>query len=292
MGTKTTVRSTNPDWVNNASRSAVEAARSVADQEYTPYTGDRVAQLDQNERMGSTLASQSAGQWRNGVDAAGALYGAAEQDIGDKDLSAYRNPYMQGALNVGDRELTKSQDIQKLGVDSQFAGRGGLGNSRRGVVLDQLERDQNRDTVGMTKNINKADTQGALGVALNERNRKKQGAGAEMRRVTGESRNISRDIQQLYGTGENARKVDQAFKDFDYTQYREGRDWDVRNLNNLMQTIGKVPHDTKTTTTVKTGGLGGILGLVGTAIGAYYGGAKGAKIGGSIGNVAGGAIDG
>jgi hypothetical protein len=85
---------------------------------------------------------------------------------------------------------------------------------------------------------------------------------------------ISQDIRNLMGTGAVQRAVEQSVKDFDYQQFVEARDWDVRQAQVLVDTLKGIQgsYDTKQTTKTKGSTLGTILGAAATIGGAVTGG--------------------
>ena len=75
-------------------------------------------------------------------------------------------------------------------------------------------------------------------------------------------------------TGATDRSIRQAMADFDYQQFTEGRDWDLRNLGGLLAALqgtqGSYSTTQTQTTEQKGSALGQALGIATTLIGAFY----------------------
>jgi hypothetical protein len=86
---------------------------------------------------------------------------------------------------------------------------------------------------------------------------------------------LGQDIANLISTGQVDRQIRQAMQDFDYQQFVEGRDWDVRNLGIMLQALGGVQgsYQTTQTATQKTDSnpFGQILGLASAVAGGMGG---------------------
>ena len=91
------------------------------------------------------------------------------------------------------------------------------------------------------------------------------------------------DIHTLMTTGAADRGIQQAMRDFDYSQFIENRDWDFRNLGGLIAALEgtKGSYTTKQTATEESSGgeIAQAIGIAATLVGAFYGGPAGAAVG-------------
>ena len=56
-----------PPWLEEGSKQAVDIARGIATREYTPYEGQRIAEIDPNEQRAYELAATEGGAYRSGI---------------------------------------------------------------------------------------------------------------------------------------------------------------------------------------------------------------------------------
>lgn len=286
---------TPPSWVEGASRDAINIGSRIGSQEYEAYGGDRVAGLSGNERQGIDLASKSAGAFQPYARAAETMIGRGTQSFTDANLTGYMNPYIKSALDPAAREIAESGAREKNRLQSMQKSMKAFGGSRGAL----LEARANEDTEQAIGDLYKTGLSDAFDRAASlwgaDRAREMQGAGQLMDLGMAVNNANKSDIQALMTTGATDRSIQQALKDFDYQQFREERDWDLRNLGGLLAAIqgtqGSYSTTTKTTQETKGNALGQVLGIAGTLIGAFYGGPAGAKAGGEVGGALGGGGD-
>jgi hypothetical protein len=267
-------------WYEDAGREALGRATELADRPYEAYGGNRVAGLSQNE--------QQAGAMARGMDSAYEPYMARLRGgFSGANISNFMNPYVDAVLDNRKRGITTEFGNQNAAIsrnqaatDAFRSGRSDLARARlnnsRMKALDEAEADTRAQAYESAKAAyfqQGAQDLGAVGAIQSGQNAQ---------------------IGALQSTGAADRSVRQAEADFNYGQFLERRDWDVNNLNNLLSAIQAVEP---TAGTKKDSGpakdkgdskWGGILGMVGTAIGAYYGNPQ---MGGAIGSSVGGMID-
>jgi hypothetical protein len=276
--TTTTVRRS--PWYEDAGREALGRATELADRPYEAYTGQRVAGLSQNEQQASGLARANYQDSPYLQRLRGGFSGEA--------IGQYMNPYTDAVLDNRKRGINTAFNNESVNLERNRAatdafrtGRTDLARARlaasRMKALDEAEADTREKAYESAKQ------------AYFQQNAQDLGAFAA------EQQARDSQIGALMQTGGADRSVRQAEADFNYGQFLERRDWDVNNLNNLLSAIQAVEP---TAGTKKDSGpaksksdskWGAILGLVCTAIGAYYGNPQ---LGGAIGSGVGGVIDG
>lgn len=261
---KTTQKYTPPSWVQDAAKGALGTAQNIQNRQYQPYTGQRVAGMSGNERMALDLARQGSGQWQGDLDKARGFLDRAGQKFTDADIQAYMNPYIKGALDPAARELNEDTQRRMNALRSQQASRGAFGGGRATLMEQETVRGGQEalsDLYG--RGYAQAFESGANRWAADRENDRVQ-AQSYIATAAQQAGLMNQDIANLISTGVIDRQIRQAAQDFDYQQFVEGRDWDVRNLGIMIDTLKgiKGSYDEVTKTTQKTEGntLGQLFG--------------------------------
>jgi len=282
-----TVENQIPSWLEGGSRQAIDSARSIADRPYTPYEGQRVAGLTPNETAAISMAGQGTSAYQPYYDkAAGALGGL--QSWLDVDQSAYMNPYIEQVLAPTARRRQRAFDTElsnlrsTAGMRDAFGGRHNVSEnllrSEHEIGLDELYGAGYGAAFDQARGAFEADQQRKLAEAGAY-----QSLGSEHRTAFNDS------IRNMLQTGLVGRTQEQQALDWEYFKHIEERDWDITNLQPLLEALSSVPHGTTQTQTDTSsgGGLQQILGLASTVIGSIYGG----PLGGAAGSAFGGMIN-
>ena len=136
------------DVLQNYSTTALQQAEDVANLQYDPYTGERIAGFSPTEIAGRERAAELAQlglgmpQVEQAADVMSGLagYQAGTYDpnlLSGADYSQYMSPYLQGALDPALRAIREEQEqtLQSLGAGAARAG--AFGGSRQGVLEAQ-----------------------------------------------------------------------------------------------------------------------------------------------------------
>lgn len=275
---KTTQTYQPPSWVEGASQQAVGIGQRIASQEYTPYSGQRVAGLSENEQMGMSLARESSGIATPYYQEAADLTRQSTRswaDMSDEERNRYMNPYIKGALDPVARELREEGQREAMRLDSRAASMDAFGGSRAALMRSEntrntLEGISDLYATGMAQAYESA-------VSLFGQDRAKEMEAAGMLADLGTSmQNAAQtDIDALMTTGATDRMIQQAGLDFNYQQFIEARDWDFRALGGLVGALEgtKGSYTTKQTTETEQGGGMGLaqwIGVAAAVIGAFY----------------------
>lgn len=266
---RSTSKVTQDKFIRDASMDAVQRARSIAGRPYTAFGGERVAGLSENERQASRLAGSFGDRFKPYQDrlADGFSRGALEQ---------FENPYLDKVLaqrkrGIGEEFGRQSADLQRRqsAMDAFRTGRSDLARSRldesRMRALDEAEagaRDEGFKTALEAyfrqgqQDLGAMETSGRLGAA---------------------------EIEGLARTGLTERSVAQAERDFDYGQFLERRDWDVNNLQPLLDAIQAARGDvTRTDTKPGENKWSAYGGLLSSLFSSGFGGGGGGGGGGGL----------
>lgn len=257
--------------VINSSNFAIDRAREIADREFTPYTGDRIAALSSNEAQGIGLA-------RQGYDEANDYFRRGAVGFDTAFSSGRLQPYLDNLANPMVREINRDYEQRKSDLAGRSAMLNAFGGSR--YALQQSELDRNYDDA--VSDARGAAFDRAIGVFQNDQNRLMQAGGAL-------AQTQSQQVQDLMETGYVDRVLRQSQADFDYGQFLENRDWDITNLQPLLQTLAAVPKNTSstgtasstTTSTVENqpDTFGQLVGAAATVAGAYFTGGASLALG-------------
>jgi hypothetical protein len=279
--TKTTQRTKLPSYINQASEQAIGLGSRIGQQQYSPYLGQRVAGLSQNEQLGMerarTFGQQAGGYLEQAANAAGGL-GAK---FTDADMDAYMNPYIKGALDPAARDISEWTQKRSNEVTGMARSADAWSPSRTTLLQQGVEREHNRsldDLYGRGRM--EAFERGANRWEADQRRIGEQVS--QYLEMAGMSAGLDAGaISNLMRTGAEDRNIRQAMADFDYQQFTEGRDWDVRNLQAMLSALQGTQGSYDVTQISKEKGstFGQIVGLGATLAGAYMTGGASLALG-------------
>ncbi len=273
---------------------AMNLARSIASREYTPYEGERVAGMSGNESMAYNLAAGNAapGSLSNRVmgKAEGQL-DAASMDFNEENLARYTNPYAKQVKDIAIRDANEAFEDQRSELRGNLAASDAFGSDRGALLESELAKGHQRNVGDISvRTMSDAFDKGAS--LFMQDSARRQSAAQAYQQLGGDvTRMNSQQISDLVATGGLDRLLRQADLDVDYEAFIEERDWDVNNLQPLLQALSVMNKSPQVQAPEKkSGGVwSSVLGVAGTAIGAMYGAPQ---VGGAIGGAVGGAIDG
>jgi len=276
---KTTQTYQPPTWVEGGARRAVDLGQKIGSQQYEAYTGSRVAPLSRNEELGISRAASTAGAAQPYYNRASEFAEKGTASWLDADQQAYMNPFIKGALDPAAREIRQEGARGAEQIAGQYASLSAFGGSRAALAESENREktlQQISDLYG--KGFAQAYESG-VNIWGDERAREMQAAGRFQDLGTAVTNANTTDISTLMATGATDRSVQQAFRDFDYQQFIEERDWDFRNLGGLIAALEGTKGSYGTTTTSETKQSGGelaqALGIAATLVGVFYGGPAG-----------------
>src|SRR5262245_22653584 len=223
-----------PYYVEQGKKSAIERAERIADKPYTPYTGQRVAGITGNETEASQLARTGGEKARGFFDQAGSKLGELK-DYSKENLDAYTNPYIESVLQPQLREQNADYERSRSKLLNSDAG--AWGGDRAAFSASELER-THRNAIADVTGKTYSDAFGNAQQAFFADQDRKMRAADSYRALGGDvTRMNTQQIQDLMATGGVQRMLSQADLDFDYQQFVENRDWDTNNLEPLLKAI-------------------------------------------------------
>ena len=269
-------------------------------QEFTPYSGQRVAGVSDLEReAGQTFLGQTEDIRGLLGDATSRIQTGAQytperiqaQSFADADLSAYRNPFQEQVIDaqLADIERQRGQTAERIDADASKAA--AFGGSRQ--AIQQAESDRNfADIAAETgANLRSQGFQQAAAMYQQDAARQMQAdlanqqagmSGAELRMrgagllgdMAGRMSDADMREAAMRGSlGELERAQQQAELDAQYQSYLMAYDDPYRRAQIQLGLLGNTPmlQNDRVTQTTSGGGLGSLLGGVGQVVGMFRG---------------------
>lgn len=232
-------------------------AGEIADRPYTPYEGDRVAGLTDNEQQASALARRGNPDAQRLLDKSESAIDDSRQEFNKDNLERYLSPYRDSGIANENEEY----DRQNASLLNSKAG--AFGGDRAAFATSEL----NRTHMGALSDINAKAYDQATQAFFNDASRQ-QSAAQAYQSVAGDVSQLNRQqIQDLMATGGIERVLNQANLDFNYQQFVENRDWDITNLEPLIRALGTTGQPGANP---KGDNTAAALGAAATIAGAYF----------------------
>ena len=271
---KTTTQTyTPPSWVEANAQLANRIGNRIGNQQYEAYGGERIAGLSENEQQGMALARET-GVGDPYYAQGAALAERGSQQFEDADMSKYMNPFIKNALDPAAREIRQEGTREANALDARATSMNAFGGSRAALMQSE-NREKTLQSVSDLYGKGYAQAyESAVSIWGDERTRDMQASGRFQSIGDSISNARQTDINTLMTTGATDRGIMQAMRDFDYSQFREGRDWDFRNLGGIIAALEGTRGSystTQTSTEESSGGeLAQAMGLVATLMGAFF----------------------
>jgi len=302
-GKKKTVTETTPtlsDFSRRQYDTISGRVNELMGQEFTPYSGQRVAGVSDLEReAGQTFLGQTEDVRGLLGDATSRIQTGAQytpeqiqaQSFADADLSAYRNPFQEQVIDaqLADIERQRGQTAERIDADASKAA--AFGGSRQ--AIQQAESDRNfADIAAETgANLRSQGFQQAAAMYQQDAARQMQAdlanqqagmSGAELRMrgagllgdMAGRMSDADMREAAMRGSlGELERAQQQAELDAQYQSYLMAYDDPYRRAQLQLGLLGQTPmlQNVRGTQTTSGGGLGSLLGGVGQVAGMFRG---------------------
>lgn len=283
--TSTTQQNLLPAYMREGSERAVGMAMDRTNQQYQAYGGQRIADISENERMGIDMARSNVGanreDYQSARDALGSIGSFTDSGVAEQ----YMNPYMEQVVQPGLRrkneafESERARRKQGRGMKNAFGGRGDMMDNQ---FSSNFERDQD-EFMGQAYG---AAYESATNLHGREQDRSIAQAGAYTNLAQTQGQANRNQLRDLMATGITERTRDQADLDFQYLEHLEERDWDVNNLQVLVDTLQRVPSEstiqTDSTTTTTPSPMQSIAAVGSIAAGAIMTGGASLAAGGTF----------
>lgn len=259
-----------------AVNSALSQAETISQRAYTPYNGQVVAPLSDNEKQATAQAGPDSAL----NTAAANNYGKATSALDSVDdynsgtIGKYMDPYVSATLTPTlNAENVAYQQQRNTLLNSKA---GAFGGDRSALEEGQLDYQHGQNVTGATAKAYDAAYTNAQQAFFQDQTKKMNAANAYDQVGGDQSKLNSQQVQDLMATGQVGRALNQSQLDFNYSQFVENRDWSVNNLQPLLQSIGAAKGTNITTTKygAPTNPASAAIGAAATVAGAYFTGGK------------------
>lgn len=270
-GASTTTK--DPKYLRRAKEGLIQRGTALSEREYEPYDGERIAGLSDNERSALELAGRRSGESREYMRRAGQELDKSALEYNSENLKGYMNPYIDEVLQPQLRENNRAYERERTRLGNSDAA--AWGGDRQAFRESELERGHRESISDITNKTYSEAFDAATRNFFTDSQRRQAAASSYQRLGEGLSALDTQDIQNLMATGGVERLLRQANLDTKYADFLERRDWNVNNLDILIQAISAAGGNTTTTRTDgKAGAAGQVLGAGAVLAGMYFGGQK------------------
>lgn len=258
-----------PKSLRQGRKQAMERASAIADRPYTPYAGTRVAGLSTNEQQAKELARTGGAGVQSDLDNSRDEMRKSALEFNGENINKYMNPYLDTAYKA----QNEAYDTSRASLLNSKAG--AWGGDRAAFQESELDR-THRDSLAKIS----YDAYNSASNAFFQDSDRHARAAQAWRDSAGDTSRMNREqIQDLMATGSLDRVLNQANLDFNYQQFVEERDWDITNLQPLLQAIGVnngAPGKPSNEDSIATA-IGAAASVAGAYFGSGAGGTSGSK---------------
>lgn len=216
----------------------LERATALSKRPRTEYQGERVAGLGGNENRALDRAANGYEESRGYYNRAGEqIDKVANNEFNSENIQRYMNPYVEGVVNNTLRKENEAFQQRQNRLRGNAVAAGAFGGDRATLLESQAEQRQ-LETVGdiTAEGYSTAYREAFQGWQAD--NNRRLGAAQAYDAVGGDLSRLNGDqITELLRTGGADRVVRQLTNDVGYQNFIENRDWDVTNLQPLIQAI-------------------------------------------------------
>lgn len=252
-----------------ATTQALNLGSSIANQQFTPYTGSVVQPLSAPQQQGVDQSQTGYAPAQADEAAAGSALTNLPQ-YNSSTLSQYMDPYVSSVLTPELNQENINYGAQASALNDSKAG--AFGGDRSALAEGQLAYNHGQTIASDTANTYSAAYTNAQSAFFQDKNSQIQAA-SDLASVGNDVSNMnSSQIQNLMQAGGVEQALGQAQLNFNYQQFSENQDWDIRDLQPLLNSIDASKGVAQTTiNTPATGSaLGTALGAAATVAGAYF----------------------
>jgi hypothetical protein len=255
--TNQTVTQTNlPEYARPYFENLLQRGQAESYREYTPYGGERIAQVTPGQTQAQTeaLGMRTPGQFGEATRGlgfgAGMGYGAAMQGLGAAftDPTQMMSPYMQGVVDIQKRQAMTDAQKQQLATNLGAARQGTYGGARQLLAMTEREKALG-ERMGdiQAKGLQDAYTAAAqrgqmLGqLGMDGLRTGMTGAGELGKLGTAEQAANLQRIQAQAAAGAEQREYDQQLLDTQYADFLRQRDYPMEQLGYFSNLLRGVP---------------------------------------------------
>ncbi len=239
--TTTVQQNSVPPFLEDAYLQGINRADAASQAQYTPYSGQRIADFSPQQQQAQTMVQQGIGQFTPTYNAGIAATQGATTPFNSSSLDAYMNPYTSNVTDeiarLGDQNFSQNLLPQ---INSQFTGNGMFGSSRQATQLGQAAQNTQRDITGQQSQALQQGYQNSMNAYQTDQARNLQ-AGQQLIGGATTGQNLyGNDVNAVAGVGQmqntqNQATLDTAYNDFlTQQQYPEAQ---AQYYNNIVRGI-------------------------------------------------------
>jgi hypothetical protein len=285
-GSNTTTNTQTMDpWLKTTLSSNINRAQTIADQPFTPYSGQGYAPLSQNQTYSMQAARDLNGAGAPtidmGINAAGGLLGfnAPGGDFSGM-ISKYQNPYQQEVIDRAMADMERQRQIAGVQDNQTATAAKAFGGSRHGVADSLTNAAYGRQFGDMVSNLRNQGFNSAASMAAQEAGMNQVGAlnsagvranAAGMLGQFGQQQfnNALGYTNALAQTGGIEQQNQQGQNAFDYNEFLRQMGYDTQGQQLINSSLDLLPNQGTTTSTAPSNTtantLNGIMGIGQTA---------------------------
>ena len=215
-------------WQNMTAR-----AQQIANTPYTPYTGNRVAPLSNEQQSGIKNTVENSNNWQTPFNQASSAYNSAITPMGASDVDRYMSPYLGDVIGnierIGNENFTAPGGVGEQ-IASDFTGLGQYGSKRMGDVLNRAGELNTRETQGAVSNALESGYNTALNEYNADKTRQLWGAGG-LSSLAGQDQALTTGTtNSLLGVGNLEQQQAQAELNVPYQDYLAAQQFPMQEL--------------------------------------------------------------
>lgn len=234
-----------PDWYQEYTRAIGGEAARLGSQDYTPYTGQRVAQLDPLQQGAYDLVNNTSDDYQPWLDKSGQVYDQALQAGTGSWLdnsTAYMNPYQSQVIDEMGRLGMRNWNENILpGLNDQFVGTGQFGSGRNADIVARAGRDFATDLTGQQTNA----LMTGYNTAFNQYNTdvtRQATTGGQIGQQYGSLGGLEQQLnasqaQLMDATGQTQTNQTQKNLDLALADWNTQKNWDWTNLDRVNSAV-------------------------------------------------------
>jgi len=239
---KQTTTSAYPSWATNAAKDVLNRGTTLANQQYTPYTGQRIADMTQEQTSGLGMTANIA---QNGTAATNTANADFTKTMSGDYLSPDSNPYLKANVN-------SALDNVQTRVNSQF------NNNNYGTTAHQET---------LANQLSQAANQAYGDNYSAERSRM-----ASLQSMAPQYQTMAyQDAQNLTGVGDAYRSNAQDYLNLQQSDWQDQQNQPYKNLDTLSSALRSAVGNqgSTTTTTPNQNKSSGYANAIGTGLLGY-----------------------
>lgn len=268
----TTTTTEGPEWMEQGSADLFASAKNLAQEEYQPYGGPRVAGFSPDETTGFEMVRGAAGDWQPDFTSAREMVGRGTEAWSPERAAEYMNPYSKNVLDVAANELERRHGIRGKERAGRAVSMGAFGGAQHGVQEAESERNLEQNLSDLYGKGLGAAYESAYGQFAGDRGQALKGAGAYAGLGEKGAGLGYADAEAMLRTGGMQRGMEQENLETAYQDFQEQREWPYKQIGYASDILRGTPYSTTTTgqqVVQQPSTLGQIGGLVGAGLGTY-----------------------